>query len=250
MCGRFSQRFDEPERLEELKVERPVPELIPRYNLAPSQSVAMLRDQGEGRRLSLARWGLVPKWAEDVGLASRLINARVETANVKPAFRSAWRSRRCLIPANGYYEWSLRNGRKQPFYFRRSDGGWLLFAGLWEKWTVPEEQSLPGNWADFRSGEVLETCVILTTAALGLVAGIHHRMPVFLAPEQAGRWLAPGSEAPELRVPYRLEAYRVSDYVNNPRNDQARCVEPLGSQPNREEPGSLFDSSDSPLDPA
>ncbi|MEW6613751.1 MAG: SOS response-associated peptidase, partial [Pseudomonadota bacterium] len=136
MCGRYTLS-SRPEALQLLFELEALPPLAPRYNIAPTQAVPVVRQHGAGREMTLMRWGLIPSWAKDPGIGARLINARAEGAADKPAFRAAFRRRRCLIPADGFYEWRNQNGRKQPFYFRREDGTPFAFAGLWEHWHGP-----------------------------------------------------------------------------------------------------------------
>ena len=163
--------------------------------------------------------GLIPPWADDPGIGSRMINARSETAPGKPSFRRAFRERRCLIPADGFYEWQRTNGAKQPYYIHMEDGRPFAFAGLWESWSKGGE------------GEV-RTCTILTTGANALVGEVHDRMPVILAHDAYDVWLDPDSEREELTgllAPYpedEMEAYPVSRFVNSPSNNDPRCIEP------------------------
>jgi putative SOS response-associated peptidase YedK len=161
---------------------------------------------------------LVPSWAKDVKIGYRLINARAETAATNPSFRSAFRSRRCLIPADGYFEWQKQDGKKQPFYFHRRDGRPFAFAALWERWARPD-------------GEAIESCTILTTEANDLARPVHDRMPVIVAPADFGQWLDPAANPRALQAllrphpPEAMEAYPVTTFVNNPRNEGPRCVE-------------------------
>jgi putative SOS response-associated peptidase YedK len=191
--------------------------LKPRYNVAPTQPIAALRVGGGVRALALLRWGLVPPWAADLRDAARLINARAETVADKPAFRAAYRQRRCLVLADGFYEWQPLGKRRQPFHFRRRDGQPFAFAGLWERW-----QPLVG--------EPVETCAILTTTANPLVRPVHERMPVILAAADHDEWLDPARADPRhLLTPYPAEemtAVAVSPWVGNPRNDDLRCLAP------------------------
>jgi putative SOS response-associated peptidase YedK len=222
MCGRFTLTTPMPVLAELfLFPEMEAQAQPPRYNIAPTQVVAAVRaaDDAGHRELAYCRWGLIPSWADDPAIGNRLINARAETAAEKPAFRSAFRHRRCLIPADGFYEWQKADGRKQPFYFKRKDGQPFAFAGLWERWE--------------RGGEPIDTCTILTTEANELVHPVHERMPVILAPEDYARWLDPKVKQAELLQPllhpYRdnsMTAYQVRPIVNNPRNESPQCTEP------------------------
>jgi putative SOS response-associated peptidase YedK len=218
MCGRFTQTSS-PKVIAEIFHVLGVPELLPaRYNIAPSQPVAAVRAGASGRELAFLRWGLIAPWAKDAKLAP--INAKAETAPDKPMFRSAFRKRRCLIPADGYYEWQATGGKaKQPYLFIPKDGKPFAFAGLWES-AEPE-------------GEKIESCTILTTDANELAAQVHKRMPVILPPEAYAEWLDPANQdaasVQGLLLPYpadSMRSYAVSTWINNPRHDDARCVEP------------------------
>lgn len=220
MCGRFTLTIDQ----EALQVALGVEGLVhprPRYNIAPSQEVpAVVGDEGEpaGR---LLRWGLVPSWASDPAIGNRLVNARSETAHAKPAFREAFRRGRCLVPADGFYEWQKGPGGKTPWWVHRQDRRVFTFAGLSEEWSSPE-------------GDTLRSFTILTTDATEELRTIHDRMPVVLAPEARARWLDPGAAPEELRgllVPARSEplaARRVTRRVNSPAHDDPSCIEPPG----------------------
>jgi putative SOS response-associated peptidase YedK len=203
--------------VEEFQLDSTV-EIPPSYNVAPTQQVATVLEDEGGRRLEMLRWGLVPSWADDPEIGARMINARSETAPEKPSFRMAFRGRRCLIPADGFYEWKRENGGKQPYYFRMQDGRPFAFAGLWESW-----QKCDGD---------LRTCAILTTRASSVLQGIHDRMPVILPCDAYDAWLDPDAdreELGELMIPYPgadLETYPVSRFVNSPRNNDERCIEP------------------------
>jgi putative SOS response-associated peptidase YedK len=223
MCGRYILTRDARElgRVFGAAVQ---PALKPRYNIAPSQPVPAVRvDRDTGRRtVDLLRWGLVPRWADDSSIGYRMINARAETAATKPAYRSAMKYRRCLVPADAFYEWQKTpSGRKQPYAIQMADGAPFAFAGLWEHW-----QDAHGN--------ELETCTILTTDANALLAKLHDRMPVILAPEQYDAWLDPANQdakslTPMLK-PYPAELmidYPVSTRVNSPKYDDAKCIEPI-----------------------
>ena len=201
--------------------------LRPRYNVAPSQDVAAVRAAEGGRSLAMLRWGLIPAWARDPAIGHKLINARSETAAEKPSFRSAFRHRRCLIPADGFYEWQRRGGTRQPWLFGLRDAAPMIFAGLWERWTVPAGAALTGSLAERSPGDAVETCTILTTAANATVAPVHGRMPVILPPDAWDAWLA-GEQVPLGPCPAdNMTAHPVSTHVNRPANDDPRCVEPV-----------------------
>jgi putative SOS response-associated peptidase YedK len=219
MCGRYTLASPTERLAEEFGVDASSIELSPNYNVAPTQGVAAVLEEAGHRRLEVLRWGLIPPWADDPGIGSRMINARSETAPGKPSFRRAFRERRCLIPADGFYEWQRTNGAKQPYYIHMEDGRPFAFAGLWESWSKGGE------------GEV-RTCTILTTGANALVGEVHDRMPVILAHDAYDVWLDPASERDELTgllAPYpedEMEAYPVSRFVNSPSNNDPRCIEP------------------------
>jgi putative SOS response-associated peptidase YedK len=221
MCGRFTLRTT-GKAVADFFGLREIPELLARYNIAPTQPVAAVRvsQHHAGRELAMLRWGLIPAWAADPAIGNRMINARADTVATKPAFRKAFRQRRCLIVADGFYEWKKLNGRKQPYYIRLQDGGPFAFAGLWEHWD--------------RGDRPIDSCTILTTDANELVGSIHDRMPVILDPGDYNLWLDPDIEDAKrlepLLVPYRSEAmaaYPVSTMVNNPKADDPRCIEPV-----------------------
>ena len=218
MCGRFTQTFtwDQADLL--LNLAGPPLNLQPRYNVAPSQDVAVVRADREGRRLSMLRWGLVPGWARDPRLGHKLINARSETAREKPSFRAAFAFRRCLVPTDGFYEWKREGRAKQPWLIGMRDREPFAFAGLWERWSAPGGGS-----------ETLETFTILTTAANEIVAPIHYRMPVILAPEAFGSWLAGADVALGPCPPETMTAWPVSTFVNRPANDDPRCIAPVAA---------------------
>ena len=219
MCGRYTLTTPVERLAEQFGFDGASVELQPNYNVAPTQGVAAVLEDGGQRRLEVLRWGLIPAWADDPQIGSRMINARSETAPGKPSFRRAFRERRCLIPADGFYEWKRTNSTKQPFYIHMREGRPFAFAGLWECWSKGGE------------GEV-RTCTILTTKANALVGEVHDRMPVILAPDTYDVWLDPASERDELTgllAPYpedEMEAYPVSRFVNSPSNNDPRCVEP------------------------
>jgi putative SOS response-associated peptidase YedK len=221
MCGRFTLRAT-PAQLAEIFAVLRSADLTPRYNIAPTQTVAAIRATGpeHARELVLLRWGLIPSWAKDARIGSSLINARSDTAASKPSFRSAFRKRRCLIPVDGFYEWQSLPGKKtkQPLFIGMKSGVVFAFAGLWEHWIDPE-------------GTPLETCTILTTEANALLAPFHDRMPVILDPADYDRWLDPTIQDPAqvqpLLVPYpaeRMQVVPVSTLVNSPKNDVPECL--------------------------
>ena len=221
MCGRFTLRAPASTVADEFKV-LDVPPLAPRFNIAPTQPVAAVRLAAESgqRQLVRLKWGLVPPWAKDPAIGNRLINARAESVAEKPAFRAAFRRRRCLVVADGFYEWQRSGGRKQPYFIRLRDDRPFAFAGLWEFWEGPEHSAL-------------ETCTLITTGPNELMEPIHNRMPVILAPDDYDRWLDPAIQEPDalrpLLRPYptsAMLALPVSPHVNNPRNDDAECIAP------------------------
>ena len=221
MCGRFTLTLDPGELQETLNLGEITFEYTPRYNIAPTQPVAVVCD-AQTRKVELFRWGLVPSWAKDISIGERLINARSETLGEKPSFRSAFAHRRCLILADGFYEWHLRaqNSPKVPYYFKLKSGKPFAFAGLWESWHSPK-------------GDDLHTCTIITCAANDLVAEHHERMPVILPLNVQYSWLAPQTPAIELASlfasypPSDMVAYPVSKAVNSPENDTAECIKAI-----------------------
>jgi putative SOS response-associated peptidase YedK len=222
MCGRFARIVSNKKLREKYRLKE-IAELEPRYNIAPTQPVAVVRAAEGGNELSLLRWGLIPSWSKDAKIGYKLINARSETVAEKPSFRSAFKQRRCLIPASGFYEWQKQEtGRKQPYFIFPREGELFSFAGLWERWHDPE-------------GEQVETCTILTTTANDLMKPIHDRMPVILDPTTERQWLDPrasGDALQSLLVPCPaewMEARPVSLWVNNPKNHGPKCIEPLSA---------------------
>jgi putative SOS response-associated peptidase YedK len=220
MCGRYTLTLDPAELQDLFDLAEPVPAgLAPRYNIAPSQPVPVVAS-GSQRKLELFRWGLIPSWAKDPQIGNQLINARAETVAEKPSFRAALKKRRCLILADGFYEWKREGQRKTPMYFQIERGHPFAFAGLWESWTGPD--SLP-----------VRSCTIITTSANALVAPIHNRMPVILPPAACGDWLAEGELPPAqiqaLLQPYSapMQVFAVSALVNSPAHDSPECVRPI-----------------------
>lgn len=214
MCGRYALTSP-PEIIAERFRLLWTPELAPHYNIAPGQMIPVVREAGEGRALASLKWGLIPSWAREATIAMKLINARGETLAEKPAFRSAYRQRRCLIPADAFYEWKAVAGRKQPYCIRLRDDGPFGMAGLWERWTDP-------------SGQAVESCTIVTVAANALIADLHDRMPLIVAPDDYDAWLAAESrELPPPLLPEAMRHYPVSPLVSNARNDVPGCLDPI-----------------------
>lgn len=223
MCGRYrlsrrkqilEEHFDSVSGMEDWS---------PRYNIAPTQSVPVIRQNPKEpvRELSLFRWGLVPRWAKDPSVAARMINARSETASTKPAFSDALRFRRCLVPADGFYEWQKTGKVKQPYCFEINDGELFAFAGIWERWNDA-------------SGKPLETFSILTTFPNAVTSSVHDRMPVIVSPDSYDCWLDPGMKdvaaVSELLRPYDarlMRRYPVSSRVNSAINDDEECSRPV-----------------------
>ena len=207
MCGRYSLH-SHPDVVALMFGLSEIPAHQPRFNIAPTSQVLIIRKNEDAAVASHVRWGLVPRWAKDPSIGAKMNNARAETVAEKPSFRDAYRKRRCLIPANGFYEWKLESGRKQPYYIHPSAGGLFAFAGIWEQW------------------QNLQTCAIITTEANPKMAAVHERMPVIVSPAEYSNWLAGGEG---LLCPCPDEAIgirRVSRAVNNSRNEDPRLIEP------------------------
>ena len=222
MCGRYTLSTPTDLLSDLFELETAVT-VQPRFNIAPTQTAPVVRvDAGDKvRRLDLLKWGLVPFWAKEPSIGNRMINARAETVAEKPAYRVSFRKKRCLVLADGFYEWQATGGPKQPFFFHRGDGYPFAMAGLWDRWDKGEDSPL-------------ETFTILTTEANEVVAPIHKRMPVILAKPLFDKWLDPEFEDTEslaqLLTPAPsevLEALPVSTYVNSPANEGPQCVEPI-----------------------
>jgi putative SOS response-associated peptidase YedK len=222
MCGRYLLTVDGEVLVDAFSITTPV-DWQPRFNIAPTQSVPIVRaPEPDGRReLAKVHWGLIPRWAKEPDIGNRMINARSETAADKPSFRTPFRQRRCLIPADGFYEWLKTGSGKQPYAIRFEDGRVFAFAGLWER------------WRDRETGEHLDSCTILTTAPNDLVAPIHDRMPVILPADAWDRWLDVTVTEPDLLQPLLgphrsdgMVATPVSRRVNSPRNDDPSCLQP------------------------
>jgi putative SOS response-associated peptidase YedK len=225
MCGRYALTTSPQMLADLLGIHRLRSSLVPRYNIAPTQLVPAVRSDAEGgRELVDLHWGLIPPWAKDRTIASRMINARSESVDEKPAFRKAFRDRRCVVPADGFYEWKKQGRSKQPYFVRRADGSPMFIAGLWEKWT------------DRGTGELVESCTILTTEPNEKVAELHNRMPVVLDGGGVDRWLSRGRPEAELKALLRAAPSEwfvmdaVSTQVNSPANEGPALVEPIGDQ--------------------
>ncbi len=226
MCGRFALHRS-PEQLAAHFGLDEAPPLADRYNIAPTQPVAIVRlaQNSMDREWALVHWGLIPSWAKDLSLGARMINARAETVAEKPSFRAALKRRRCLVPADGFYEWKPEGRSKQPFYIRMKNEEPFAFAGLWEIWTSPD-------------GGELQSCTVITTEPNELMTNIHDRMPVILAADDYAEWLGNGKDADAREVgklrhllrPFDaklMEAYPVSTQVNSPQNEGAACIKPV-----------------------
>ena len=227
MCGRYSLTTA-PEAMRRLFGTRgPLANLPPRYNIAPTQDAPVVRpaEDGGGRELVMLRWGLVPSWSRGPDSRYSMFNARAETVADKPAFRAAFRARRCLVPASGFFEWRKLGRAKQPYHIGVEGRAAFALAGLWDRWAGGE-------------GEAIQSFTIIVTEANELIRPLHERMPVIIDPADYGLWLEGGAEAADraraLLKPYPAEAmaaYAVSARVNNPRHDDAQCLEAAGDSP-------------------
>jgi putative SOS response-associated peptidase YedK len=226
MCGRFTLHTPVSELQMAFKGFAFPPDVDAHYNIAPSLSILTIENDGE-RKVAAAKWGLVPFWAKDPKIGNRMINARADTLATKPAFRDAYQNKRCLIIADGFFEWkkSPDGKTKTPMYITLNEGRPFAFAGLWDTWKQED-------------GERLKTCTIITTEPNALMADIHNRMPVILPPDSYDLWLDPDTTEPEilngLLHPYPAEdmtLHPVSDTVNSPRNDETACIEPVTLEP-------------------
>ena len=223
MCGRYRLSRRKQVVEEYFDAISMAEDWTPRYNIAPTQPVPVVRQNPREpvRELSLLRWGLIPSWAKDSSVSAKMINARSETASEKPAFRDALKFRRCLIPADGFYEWQRTGKAKQPYCFEVNEGELFAFGGIWDRWKDP-------------SGNAVETCSILTTVPNAVTSPIHDRMPVILDPESYDLWLDPGmrnaAELSEMLRPYDarlMRCYPVSTRINHTTNDDEECSVPM-----------------------
>lgn len=218
MCGRYTLKTPVSVLAERFEIEDSPSSITPSYNIAPTQQVATVLAENGKRKLEMLHWGLIPSWAKDPEVGNRMINARAETVAEKPSYRKAFQERRCLILADGFYEWQKTDNGKQPFYIRMQDESPFAFAGLWESW---------------RNGREIRSCTIITTAPNELAAPIHNRMPVILNPGDYEMWLDPDFDERDpltsLLKPYPadvMEAYPVSRRVNKPSNNEPGVIEP------------------------
>jgi putative SOS response-associated peptidase YedK len=220
MCGRFTLTAN-PQVVRDVFDLNAIPDGIePRYNVAPTQPVAVITNE-DPKTLTYHRWGLIPSWSKDLSIGNKLINARSETAHEKPAFRTAFKRRRCLIPASGFFEWKQADGSKIPHFIHLKEDPLFAFAGLWEVWYSPE-------------GDQLRTCTILTTEANEFMSSLHTRMPVILKREDWDEWLQPEEQLVEVLMPLMkpydsaaMDAYEVSTMVNRPNNDVPEVIRPV-----------------------
>jgi putative SOS response-associated peptidase YedK len=249
MCGRYSLSTDAAKLAQHFLLEALAGfEFLPRYNIAPTQAAPVVRQGAGGRRTwAPLRWGLIPPWAKDVAAGNRMINARGETLTQRPAFRAALRGRRCLVPADGFYEWQKQGARKQPMFISPRDGGLIAFAGLWERWqgtaAPTEREPLLAPEAcgeESESGprpERIESFCIITTGANELMRPIHERMPVIVSPADYACWLDAQSPAEAVSALVKpcpdslLRAYAVSTRANDPHRDDPSCRQPLKPGP-------------------
>lgn len=231
MCGRYASSRRPEALVEEFEVVAPVAqELRPDFNVAPTKLVYSVVNRAEGRSLSVMKWGLVPSWAKDPSIGSRMINARLETVAEKPAYKRAFTSRRCILPADGYYEWYTGEGpkpKKQPFFIRRADGQSLAMAGIYEMWRDPSK-------SEDDPTSLLITASVITTSATDDVGRIHDRMPQIITKENWSQWLDPEMKDPQIALSLLtpatlggLEAYPVSTDVNAVRNNGPHLIDPL-----------------------
>jgi len=218
MCGRFAF-YSPAEAAAALFGVSAAPDVQPRYNIAPTQFIAAVRDAGDdGRELVMLRWGLVPFWAKDPSIGNRMINARAETVAEKPAYRAAYKHRRCIVLADGFYEWQKTGDSKTPYYISLASGKPFALAGLWE------------NWNDKQTGDSLQTATLITAAANDFMTPLHHRMPVILEAGTAGEWLAGSTNLLDdvAAITPPLQAWPVDRRVNNARNEGEELVSAAG----------------------
>lgn len=221
MCGRFTLTAEREQIEERFSFRMTNLTLTPHYNIAPSQLVLNVMNDGNENRAGFLRWGLIPSWAKEEAIGNRMINARAETVAEKPSFKRALQKRRCLVIADGFYEWKAEGKKKTPMFITLGSREPFGFAGLWETWKAP-------------NGEAIHSCTIITTTPNTLMESIHTRMPVILSREAEALWLDRTIDDPQkllpLLVPYpdkEMSVYEVSLFVNSPRNDAPTCIEPV-----------------------
>lgn len=228
MCGRYTLTRRDTEMMERFDIEEIICDrqnLMPRFNIAPSQMVPVIITKEGQRVLAQFKWGLIPFWAKDIKKTKPVINARSETVSEKPFFKQALMKRRCLIPADGFFEWKHRNKEKIPMFIHVNDQELFAFAGLWDEWTSPD-------------GELIRTCTIITTEANNSVTPVHDRMPVIVRPEHESLWLDADVREPEILIPVlkqlpdeAIKMHQVSTLVNSVKYDVAALIEPVPVQP-------------------
>jgi putative SOS response-associated peptidase YedK len=222
MCGRFSLHTPESQIREAFNLDHTEPlGLKPRYNIAPSQDIPIIRDAETGHELTMARWGLVPTWSKEPKTKYSTINARIESVAEKPTYRTPFKHKRCLIPADGFYEWKVVNGHKVPHHIRMRDSSVFAFAGLWDRWESEDDS--------------IESCTIIVMPANEVMKSIHERMPAIIAPAHYDLWLDSRVTDKQEIMQYltstpssQLTAYPVSTWVNVPKHDDERCIKPAG----------------------
>ena len=224
MCGRFVQSIPIETLQQNFNIRTIDSDIIPNYNVAPTQEILTIVKYDNENKLEKFHWGLVPFWAKDISIGSRMINARAETVSQKPSFRNAFKKRRCLIPADGFYEWKGEKGHKQPYYVSTPSDKPFAFAGLWESWTNKESDE----------ESVYKSCTIITTAASDSIREIHHRMPVILDPKSHDKWLNIAiQDSKELQliiiddIIHDMKYYPVSKLVNSVKNNAPNCIKPI-----------------------
>jgi len=224
MCGRFVQDFTFETLQQNFNIRAEDRSIVPNFNVAPTQEILTIIKHDNENTLERLHWGLVPFWTKDVSIGSRMINARVETVASKPSFRNAFKKRRCLIPAGGFYEWKGEKGQKQPYYITIPSGEPFAFAGLWESWTDKEGDD----------DSVYKSCTIITTSASESIVELHNRMPVILDPDVYEQWLhVELQDAKQLEpilndgIVHDLKYYQVSTFVNSVKNNDPNCIKPI-----------------------
>ena len=234
MCGRYSNAKDLAELMKLVDAVMRFGYFAPRYNIAPTQMAPVIFMAKQQPEMKLMRWGLIPSWAKDETTGNALINARVETLRTRAAFKQAFAQRRCLVPADSFYEWQEREGKRQPFRVMLKSGAPFCFAGLWERWIRPPSPGQPDtDLAEAPPSQTVESFTIITTQANATMAPLHERMPVIVQPEHYRWWLdpKPGNDLFQsaLHSPLQepLKIYPVSNLVNSPKTDDPRCIAPV-----------------------